>query len=296
MTMTNKLWGLILGTALTQVACSAAPLATGESEPAEKLEARLVYTLHLNAAHKIDFYEYGLGITGTHETLPVGEVEALRLPDEQPRTLSELFKLVKPNAAVPEVLEHTDARVLAARQLTEDRLSFEPNFLTDLVQRGARDSAVHAESLEGVGKVSSAAITCSGDFFHDQWGASWYLQNFGTGFSDGVRCPPAPRNAASFSAQGSITNFTMSSARHPSSRILQWKQMEGDFTNAGSTNGFFVLPGATTGLSMWAHSIAPRTVSVHTLNPGNFGATEWFATGSSPCSHLHRTIVWCTAS
>jgi len=76
------------------------------------------------------------------------------------------------------------------------------------------------------------------------------------------------RNFATFSAQGTITNAFIAEARHPSSRILQWKQMEGDFTNAGSTKGQFVVP----------------------------GASEWFVSGVSPCSHLHRTLVWCTAS
>jgi hypothetical protein len=295
--MTTKLWGLVLGAALTQMACSGGSAETAVAGDPEQAHARLVYTLTINAGHKIDFYEYDFGASGTRETLQVGEAEALRLPDDQPRTLADLFKLVRPGADVPEALQRADERVLASGELTRERLALEPNFLIDLAEREALERrASQGEGGQELAQLSQAAITCSGDFFHDQWGAAWFKQNFGTGFSNNVRCPPAPRNAASFSAQGTITNAFIAEARHPSSRILQWKQMEGDFTNAGSTKGQFVTPGTTTGLVMWNHPVAPRNITVDTLNPGNFGAPEWFVSGVSPCSHLHRTLVWCTAS
>jgi hypothetical protein len=295
--MTIKLWGLVLGTALTQLACGGAPEDAPVAEGSEQGHGRLVYSLTINEGHKIDFYEYDIGTSGTHETFPVGETEALRLPDDQPRTLSQLFKLVRPDDDVPEVLELADERVLVSRELMRERFAVDPNYLTALAEREALESRESLPSGQRVGKVSEAAIACSGDFYGDQWGAAWFRQNFGWGFSNGVTCPPAPRNVASFSDQGTITNAFSSNARHHSSRILQWKQMEGDFTNAGRTKGFWVNPGATSsGSVMWDWTVAPRTVSIATLNPGNFGNTEWYATGVSPCSHLHRTIVWCTGS
>lgn len=295
--MTTKLWGLILSTALTQVACSAGSAETTESEDVGLVAARIVYTVNLSATHKIDFYEYAFGVTGTHETFPVGEEEALRLPDDQPRTLAELFKLVQPDAAVPEAVELADERALVARQETEARLAVDPDFLGGLARFEARDSSAAVyEGAEELGKSSEAAITCSGDFFGDQWGAAWYIQNYGRGFSNGVTCPPTPPGSVSFSDQSAITNAFMSSARHASSRILQWKQMEGDFSNAGSTKGSLVAAGATSGVTMWQRSISPRFVSIDTLNPFGLFGMEWFVTGTSPCSHLHRTLVWCTGS
>jgi hypothetical protein len=253
--------------------------------------------LTIEEGHKIDFYEYDFGASGTHELLRVGQTEALQLPDDQPRTLSELYKLVRPDADVPEALQLADERVVAARELTGEMLALDPNYLTDLAEREALEAReAQLQSGGEIGKESQAAITCSGDLFRDQWGAEWYRQTFGFGFGHGATCPPAPRNAASFSDQGTITNAFRSSARHPSTRILQWKQMEGDFTNPGSTTGQWVSPGASTGLVMWNHSIPPRHITIDTLNAGNFGSNEWFASGVSPCSHLHRTIVWCTAS
>ncbi len=294
--MNMRLWGLVLGAAMTQVACGAGSVETGDAEEVGQTNGRLVYTLNINAAHKIDFYEYDFGISGTHETMPVGETEALRLPNDEPRSLSELFKLVRPDSDVPEALELADARVFASRERTRQMLADDPNFFSNLAQPEAvESSAERFEAGEGLGKSSEAAITCSGDFFGDQWGAAWFKQNFGTGFSNGVRCPAAPRNAASFSATETITNAFTGEVRYTSTRILQWKQMEGDFTNAGSTKGLLVSAGATTGVLHWNHSIAPRTVSIVTMNPGA-GNTEWLASGVSPCSHLHRTIVWCTAS
>jgi hypothetical protein len=293
---TLRICALVLGIASTQPACSADIAdGTGPDETQQTRET-LVYTLQLNPTHKIDFHEYAYGMTGVHETMPVGEVEALRLPDDRARTLSELFELVKPGAEIPEALVLADARALAARQLVEEKLAQDPSFLPrDAEDEAAVSGEVHGS--DGLGKDTSAAIVCSGDFYRDQWGASWYLQHFGTGFSDGARCPPAPRNVASFSAQGSITNAFQSTARHTASRILQWKQMEGDFTNKGSSKGFVAAPGSNVAkFSLWSESIAPRTISIHTMNPGGFGGLEWVATGTSPCSHLHRTIVWCTGS
>jgi hypothetical protein len=264
---------------------------------AEQRRGRLVYSLTIDEGHKIDFYEYDFGASGTHETMPVGQTEALQLPDDQPRTLSELFKLVRPDADVPEALQLADQRVVAARELTREMLAVDPNYLIDLAEREALEgSEAHLQSGGELGKVSQAAIACSRDVYRDQWGAEWFRQNFGRGFSNGATCPAAPRNAATFSDQGTITNAFSAQARHPSTRILQWKQMEGDFTNAGSTKGQWTVPGASTGLVMWNHTVAPRTVSIDTFNAGNFGSNEWFASGVSPCSHLHRTIVWCTAS
>jgi hypothetical protein len=293
--MTIKLWGLVLGTALTQLACGAAPEEATVAGESERTLGTLVYSLTINEGHKIDFYEYSIGTTGTLETFPIGETEALRLPDDQPRTLSQLFKLVRPDADVPEALQLADERVVATSELIRERVAVDPNYLTALAGREALEPTQALPSSSEFAQVSQAAISCSGDFFGDQWGAAWFRQNFGWVFSNGVTCPSS--SGATFSATDTVTNAFTSNARHHSSRILQWKQLEGDFTNAGRSKAFWVNPGATSsGSVMWDVVVPPRQLIVGTLNPGNFGNTEWFATGVSPCSHLHRTIVWCTGS
>ncbi len=276
--------------AITSVGCVATSGEAGDSDEGQTVQEKLVYTLQINEAHKIDFFEYGYGLTGTHETLPVGEVEALRLPDDHPRALAELFNLVRPGDPVPDAIRLADTRAVTARGELQAKLAIDPTFLpAGLSQKAA--------SPDDLGQTSQAAITCSGDFFGDQWGASWFIANFGHIFSNGVTCPSGARNVASFSESDAITNAFTAEVRYSSGRILQWKQMEGDFTNAGSTTGRMVRPGTQlTNFLLWNHSIAPRNISIHTMNPSTFDSLEWLANGVSPCSHLHRAIIWCDRS
>jgi hypothetical protein len=191
---------------------------------------------------------------------------------------------------VPGAIALADTRAVTANVQLQAKLAIDPSFVPAALSQ-------EAVSPGELGEVSQAAITCSGDFFHDQWGASWFVTNFGRVFSNNVTCPSGPRNAASFSQSNAITNAFTAEVRHPTGRILQWKQMEGDFTNAGSTIGRMVRPGATTNnFILWNHSIAPRFISIHTMNPSQFNPLEWLATGVSPCSHLHRAIIWCDRS
>lgn len=286
-----------LGLALLSVGCSGA----GEgNEMPQGIQERLVYTLQISDSHKVDFYEYGYGITGTHETFPVGDVEALRLPDERERTLSELFSLIAPDKIVPDELVEADARSLVAKAGLERTLALDPNFQLpeqDSNLLGKPDQSRAPDGAESLGQVSQAQVACSGDFFNDSWGAQWFINNFGIGFSNGVKCPKAPANRASFSDQASATNLGGFNTFYTSKKILQWKQMEGDFNVVGWTQ-------ATVGPDtqavhtnvMWNHSVAPRTVSIHTLNPWNVNGNSWRANGSSTCKHMHLTMVWCTWS
>jgi hypothetical protein len=282
---------MLLAWTLPAMTCVGCVANSNDVESEEQgVHQTLVYTVQVNESHKIDFYEYGLGMTGVHETFPAGEVEALRLPDDQPRTLAQLFDLVRPGDRVPNEIQRADARALVAREDLEAKLASDPHFLPAALRSDAVDPG------RELGQVSQPAITCSGDFFGDQWGASWFIQNFDRVFSFGVTCPSGPSNVASFSESNTITNFFSAQARHPTSRILQWKQMEGDFSNAGSTIGMMVKPGLiASNLVLWNHSIAPRNISIHTMNPNSLNL-EWLAQGTSPCTHLHRTIIWCDRS
>jgi hypothetical protein len=160
-----------------------------ESSAVEGISGELLASVQLSDKHAVQFYDFGEGLLGARESMPMGTDSVLDgFENELP--LAEIFSLLKPNVAVPAALiaaqvradqynrEHPSVGPRADRTLAQEEAgrAVELSAPTSVSARvGAAEQVGYGEQ---VGSVKQAATTCSDDLFGDQWGAQWFLNNF----------------------------------------------------------------------------------------------------------------------
>lgn len=259
----------------------AAPDSTGESSIGSS-QAKLIYSINVSERHKIQFFDYGYGVTGMAESLPVEEGPAIfKDLNEEPHTLVELFRMARPNEAVPEVLAATDARAAVIKADFERQVAANPGLLHE------PDAAPEPpKGGENVGESQQAIVACSTtDYYNDNWGASWFDQNFGF-YDFTYKCSGGFTDVKKAFNKSSVTLI-----ENPYSGQV-WKQMEGDFNRAGWTTGYLRSIGLGSSFYLWNHAVDPRIVWIHNVNPTTVGARNEVS-GSSPCGHMHYALNHC---
>ena len=239
-----------------------------QADPQPGIHGKLLHSIDLGPGHVVRFYDFGEGGLAVREESPI-DIErsggARVLGSLEPiDTLADAFRRLQPGLAVP-------ATILEADRIGATRPAIEPEAASRLPERPP------VLSMPGAEPETLAAQECSGDFFGDNWGAQWFLDNFCFRW----------RNSGQVACQ--TNQFSYDSGVFFQSKGVQYQQFEGDFTVAGSQQGWHKSCGLFTCnwvLDFW-EPVPPRKVlgwrwinkTIHIL-------------GGSPCNHLGFVIQW----
>jgi hypothetical protein len=233
------------------------------------INGTLLYAKTVGQEHAIEFYEFSPGAVAIHESLSMDSGEAAVIDSTRPfaSLTAEYQKLNPGQTQVPAALVAADHR---AAQLVASAAM--PGVMPPAAGDGAKLNMA----------PSSASGTCSGDVLADNWGASWFLDNF---------C-----NAGGF--RYCQTNFGWVDSGTFSRSWASWRQMEGDFNLPGHIRGFhWFCDRGPFGIAAcgwqtstdFEYDVLPRHVEVWNWNNGSSNAEVH---GTSQCGHLHVAFLW----
>lgn len=280
----------------------------GESSTAEsrvdEVNGTLLATVTDGAEHRVQFYDFGYGVRGWSEMRLESDSSWLGDIKDEEHSLTQVYQRLRPNGAVPRAIIDADARgVIDTARLAAAAPGAS---LTDLVQlppnvkplapmppeqaaalgNGTAESNLARASKgseDAVSSVREAAVMCSPDELHDNWGAQWFTQNFRFG------TPFVCHNGFTTSLEG--TNFFSQGVQANAGPNYTYNDFEGDFNVAGTTVGtrtqapsFFA--------SLWNVTVPARHVLSFNLT-GGVGSMVYHTSGSSPCGHLGYSFVYC---
>jgi len=271
-----------LASSFLSMGCSFASQPTGGSEPpastlpetaandtktnaATGIHGTLLYTKTIGPLHAIDFYEFGAGVTAVHESLSIdnGEVPVIRSKVPFPSLADVYMELNPESKGVPTDVLEADRRAALLPQVTESQAVAPVSHVSPVAQEIA----------------SGASGTCSGDYYNDNYGASWFLNNFCT--QGNFRwCP---------------TNTGWTDSGRFSLNWAQWNQMEGDFNLPGHITGWHydcirilgVNTGCYSGGNDFDYDVIPRRIETWTWS----NASRVEVHGSSQCGHDHTAFL-----
>jgi hypothetical protein len=278
-----RVLALIAIGSLLFAACGSAPDDSGsgvknaERPNADGVYGNLVYSLELKPAHRIDFYEFADGQTALREAFPPGGGPAALPPlsREGVTTFGEAYqRLATPKTSVPSVLREADVRAADLR-----RFNYAPVAPSgdNVVRTSPLTDADVADRDQRLGEDRQAlSITCSGDFFGDNWGAQWFRDNY---------CVPTSglQNACFTNQWGHVAQL--------STMGLVYQQFEGDFDNHGwvrmehESCNFW---GTCSWVRDFDGTVIPRDVFLWYYQTA--GTRK--ITASSQCGHMGRSFYW----
>jgi hypothetical protein len=265
---------LFIGVLVVTSGCGSAPSSTGDpgesttpssatspgvkETPAGAIHGTLLYTKTLAADHTVDFYEFGGGGAAVHESFSIDSGEAPFLSQSTKfSSLAEAYAKLNPSAGeVPAPVLEADSRVAAAR--------------TSAARAPVQPEPALPTSNE---RVLSAPVGCSADYYGDNWGANWFLNNYC--ITGNFRwCP---------------TNWGAANTNEYSASWSQWSQLEGDFNLPGhimgteiSCNWLSWLFGCDPRTTIFDYDVLPRRVETWTFTDGEDKFQIW---GTSQCGH-----------
>jgi hypothetical protein len=271
-----------LASSLLSIGCSSAPQSTGGSEPpastepataanetktsaAAGIHGTLLYAKTVGPLHAIDFYEFGAGVTAVHESLSIDNGEKPIVHSKVPfPSLADVYMVLNPESTgVPSEVLEADRRAALLPQVSESQAASPVGHVSPVTQEIA----------------SGASGNCSSDYYNDNYGASWFLNNFCT--QGNFRwCP---------------TNNNSTDSGRFSLHWAQWNQMEGDFNLPGHITGwhydciffFGVNQGCYSNGNDFDYDVIPRRIESWTWN----NASRVEVHGSSQCTHDHTAFL-----
>jgi hypothetical protein len=218
----------------------------------------LVYRDDVGNDHALEYHVLSRGVLAVRETMSSDDGETSLLDKVgHAESLSAVFQRIHPDVATPQILVDADRDNAAQR---EQLASMPPPDISDLPAN----------------RPTQSSLTCSADFFGDNWGANWFLQNF---------C-----NAGSF--RECATNWGWFDNWHQTS-WNSYRQFEGDFSNNGHISGYAwscSVFGACSWLPLVGYDVLPRHVETWSIT-GASGGWVRFA-GTSQCGHLGVAFLW----
>jgi len=264
---------------LLPTACGSAP-STGDGEApasppatasgstgsvAASIHGTLLYAKSLGSDHTVEFYEFGEGGTAIHESSSIDNEEAPFLAKGVAfSSLADAYaKLNTATAEVPGAILQADERAAMAQSAPAA-----PRLTTEAP--GGASSTLSEEILSG------AASTCSADELGDNWGASWFLNNFC--ITGNFRwCP---------------TNYGWADSGQYQASWSQWTQFEGDFNLTGHIFGVEIscnwLFGCGIPTVIFDYDILPRRYETWTFTDGR---NYYSVYGTSQCGHLDAAFL-----
>jgi hypothetical protein len=223
-----------------------------------------LYTKDVGFDHQIQFYDFGDGSLGVHESFSVDTGEVAFVDSSGSfANLTELYGKLNPgDNNTPSMVVEADQR--AARSPRSQTLT----------------PSTSSDRLPAISQEVSAGTTgtCSGDFYNDGWGGQWFINNY---------C-----NAGNF--RWCPTNMGWADSGSFTVSWSKWQQMEGDFNLTGHiTGGHNQCPGGIfAGGCNWHvdfdYDVQPRHIEIWYFNNVNNGDVH----GSSQCGHLHIAFLW----
>jgi hypothetical protein len=270
----------LLGTGCLEGADADAP----EAIAPEAETAKLVHELDEGDGHTLEFYDLGYGLLGVKEEMEPTDHAKLKTL-EGTTTLSQLYRSVRAAGPIPEaIVAADDHSARTAKRLEALRAASGVKAPAEVAPAPA--SAISTAPDDVQLTQGAATATCSADYYKDNWGAKWWVNNFGL-FWEG----PAPK-CNGFITVDHVENWG-SAQYFFHGGPKQYKQLEGDFNVAGRTiiKTKEILPGAPWRVSIDA-TVSPRKMSVWTfLNPSVF--VDYKIEGYSPCNHLMTAFAYC---
>jgi hypothetical protein len=123
----------------------------------------LLETLDFGGGHKLEFYEFEHGQTGVHETQSIENARSLLKGIAGGSTLADVYRALKPEAEVPVALANADARSLE---------------FVDLIPEANESQLLPVAAEQESNDENMIQKSCSADFFGDNYGEQWFLDNF----------------------------------------------------------------------------------------------------------------------
>lgn len=281
----------LLGTGCLEGADAGEPAAVAP----EAESGKLVHKLDQGNGHTIEFYDLGNGLLGVREEMDPTDHATLQNP-EGSTTLAQLYRSVRAAGPIPEAIVAADAHsARMAKRLEELSAANGGTGASAEVAPGPAAPVSPSPSatparVSGDPEVEltqgAQTLSCSADFFKDNWGAKWWVQNFGLFWEGKAPSCDGFWNVDHVENWGSAQYFFHGGPK-------QYKQLEGDFNVPGRTiiKTKEILPGAPWRVSIDA-SITPRKMSVwNFINPSVF--VDYKIEGYSPCNHLMTAFVYC---
>lgn len=231
----------------------------GKPAPAQPA---LLYRDDLGNDHALEYHVLGPAVLAVRETMSIDNGETSLLDKVgHAESLTAVFQRIHPDVAVPQILVDADRDNVAQRE----QLAGMP--LPEM-------SALPAS------RPTQSSLTCSADYFGDNWGANWFLDNF---------C-----NTGNF--RECHTNWGWFDDWQPTS-WNNYRQFEGDFSNNGHITGYYwtCLWSLFTGTDcFWIpsmdHDLLPRHVENWTTTGSDGGWVRF--SGTSQCGHLGVAFLW----
>lgn len=242
--------------------------ADDEDAPGEdaRVEGVMIHSLALSDTHTMDFYTMNEGGTLVHETASIDADEHLLtagLPEGT--TLSEIFEMVAPDQEIPQALIDADySDVLEGFDEAQADMGDDLNQYDDVV-----DDTMSQGS-------------CSPDYYNDNWGAQWFLNNF---------CN-----------QGLIRNCSTLWPRADrwgvKAKWLSWQVMAGDFWHGARTWGEYkysysscnpwpFCSSTTTYRTLFDFPIQARYIDGVTFSSSGYTEYRLHATDNQGCPRVH---------
>ncbi|HEX3475801.1 MAG TPA: hypothetical protein VHT91_12295 [Kofleriaceae bacterium] len=217
----------------------------------------LLYRDDLGNDHALEYHVLGRGILGVRETMPIDDGETSVLDKVgHAQSLTAVFQRIHPDVAAPQILVDADRDNAAQR---EQLANVPPPDISSLPAN----------------RPTQSSLTCSGDFFGDNWGANWFLQNFCT-------------TGAFRECQ---TNLGWFDDWHQTS-WNSYRQLEGDFSNNGHISGYSWS--CNVFACSWSlvvdHDVLPRNVETWSITGASGGWVRF--SGTSQCGHLGVAFLW----
>jgi hypothetical protein len=283
---------LILAQALS--ACGAAGDAGGEtpaseaapaaqSSAVEGISGELLASVKVSDKHAVDFFDFGEGLLGAHEMMPIGVDSVLdRFADDA--SLEEIFASLQPGVAMPAALtkaqlradaynlEHPSVGPVVDRTLNEKAVDNEAQLAAPSSVSVRAEAAGQVGSSEQVGSVKQAATSCSSDVYGDQWGAQWFLNNM---CNEG--CFRHCHTNQLWRAVSTTKNW------------FRWKSMNGDFNVTARSRGWRVCSICAADETIWSYNIQPRQSDNWKMTGGH----EKGGRIDSQCGHGHAAGLTC---
>jgi len=263
-----------------QSAGANAPPSNTSAQPSsnDEVNGTLIDSVQLGNDYKVDFYDFGNGLLAARETFHRGTSAPLLDQVNASKELAELYRIVKPGAAVPQSIAAADRNAAELRRQNAEQNKTRP-------PRPAPDQGPPGQSAAPLDGQSAAPLdlNCSGDVYGDNWGADWFLNNY---------CHPS-----SAPYKDCQTNWGWHDHNYHLSNYLHYYQFEGDFNEAGAVQ-------VAKWSCIWMLSCLCWQCHWHPLGndplpPQN--GVHWYFTdsvtdyvrgsGQSPCGHLDYAFL-----
>jgi len=253
---------------------------TVPAQHVEGVNGLLLHRINVSPDHRIEFFQFEGGQTGTRETLSIDSGESSLLDpvtrENHAQSLADIFRRVAPHQTVPQALLNADRK---AAMLTLNSKSSQDAALVDA--DGGKTSALVSAQIPTshtlAASAASAAQSCSDDYYGDGWGATWFKQNYCNTGAHRL-CDPS--------------NWGWGTTTVKNTQWWSYRQMEGDFNIAGHatvTYALCPLIGSCKHATLADTDVAPRHVSIWTLTGGFDRVTS---SGTSPCGHLDMATLY----